>query len=185
MEKIKKLYCYSHNEFNNLMKKLGWENRPDNGTSTISISSKHDNESGHWFNIELNNNINFDFDDVSPEQWWDKDYYDDALDNYLNNMSDDIFFNFDDVFNFNDEHLSLHAMNYDEAFRLVKFIDERVCAGDNIYVHCSAGASRSQAIVRYILDTYPEIDWETRKDNPCITPNWHVVRMLKRAYRYL
>ena len=26
------------------------------------------------------------------------------------------------------------------------------------------------------------IDFEIRKSNPCLTPNWHVVRMLKRSY---
>lgn len=188
MKTNRKLYCYSHQEFDELMEKLGWENRPDNGNSTISIASKNDDNSGHWFNVELNNNINLDFDDVSPEQWWQswvdkKDYYDLAFDNYINNMSDDIFFTFKtDMFN---TQIDLHAMNCEEAFRLVQFIDERIKAGDNIYVHCSAGASRSQGVVRYILDTYYDIDWETRKDNQCLTPNWHVVRMLKRVYRYL
>ena len=79
----------------------------------------------------------------------------------------------------------MHALNYTEAKRLVEFIDGRIKEGDNIYVHCSAGASRSQGVVRYILDTYPDIDWETRKDNPCLTPNYHVIRMLKRIYRNL
>jgi hypothetical protein len=84
---MRKLYCYSHQEFDELMEKLGWENRPDNGNSTISIASKNDEESGHWFNVELNNNINLDFDDLSPEQWWDKDYYDETLDCYLEGIS--------------------------------------------------------------------------------------------------
>lgn len=178
---MRKLYCYSHQEFDELMEKLGWENRPDNGNSTISIASKNDEESCHWFNVELNNNINLDFDDLSPEQWWDKDYYDETLDCYLEGIysADTLFFDF------NLEDVHFHAMNYDEAFKLVKFIDERICEGDNIYVHCSAGASRSQAIVRYILDTYHNIDWEIREDNPCLTPNWHVVRMLKRASMYI
>lgn len=188
MKTNRKLYCFSHQEFDNFMEKMGWENRPDNGNSTISIASKNDEEYGHWFNVELNNNINLDFDDISPEHWWQswvdkKDYYDLAFDNYINNISDDIFFTFKtDMFN---TQIDLHAMNYEEAFKLVQFIDERIKAGDNIYVHCSAGASRSQGVVRYILDTYYDINWETRKDNQCLTPNWHVVRMLKRVYRYL
>ena len=95
MNMSRKLYCFSHQEFDELMMNLGWENRPENGTSTISISSPNDEIPGHWFNIELNNNINLDFDDLSPEHWWqswvDKnDYYDLAFDNYINNISDDI-----------------------------------------------------------------------------------------------
>ena len=77
-------------------------------------------------------------------------------------------------------------MDYNDAKRLVEFIDDRIRNyGDNIFVHCAAGTSRSQAIVRYILDTYPDIEWKTRDSNPCITPNIHIVRMLKRMYRNL
>ena len=175
-----KLYCYSHKEFDELMRWLGWENSPDIGNSTISISSKIDENPKHWF-YDVERNINLDFNDMTPENWWDKDYYDAAFDSFIN-YDEDLE---DDFFNFNIDNISLHAMNYKEAFKLVKFIDEAIKRGDNIYIHCSAGASRSQGVVRYILDTYYDIDWETRKDNPCLTPNWHVVRMLKRSYRYM
>jgi len=180
---MKKLYCYSHQEFNLMMEKLGWENRPENGYSTISICSKNDEDPNHWFNVEdISNNINIDCDDVSPEMWWDKDYYDEALDNYNNGISDD-YFNCEYFIN---SEVNLHAMDYNDAKRLVEFIDDRIRNyGDNIFVHCAAGTSRSQAIVRYILDTYPDIEWKTRDSNPCITPNIHIVRMLKRMYRNL
>ena len=163
----RKLYCFSHKEFDDLMESLNWENRPDNGYSTISICSDKDDNPNHWFNIELANNINMDFDDISPEMWWTVDHYDDYDNSY---------------FNYSFSGLDFHSMDYDDAKKLVDYIDDRIKMGDSIYVHCSAGKSRSQAIVRYILDTYPDIDWKIRKDNPPLTPNIHVLRMLKRAY---
>ena len=64
------------------------------------------------------------------------------------------------------------------AEKIVNFIDDNI--GKDFYIHCSAGVSRSQGIARYILDMYPEFDYKTRKDNPCITPNITVTTMLKR-----
>jgi protein tyrosine phosphatase len=78
----------------------------------------------------------------------------------------------------------LHILDYEEAFKLVKWIDERIKQDEIIYIHCAAGVSRSQAIVRYILDTYFDHQWKTRKENPPICPNIHVVRMLKRMFLY-
>ena len=40
--------------------------------------------------------------------------------------------------------------------------------------------SRSQGVVRFILDTYP--DYREHPDNHCITPNREVVRKLKNEY---
>ena len=170
-----KLYCYSHEDFNNLMNDLKLYEAPINGISVISITSAIDVNPNHWFK-ESENVINLDFNDISPEMWWNRDYYDKTFSMWCEHK-DCV-----DFFNYNHDNINLHAMNWDEAERLVKFIDKRIKAGDDIYVHCSAGASRSQAVVRYILDTYYDMNFETRKSNPCITPNWHVVRMLKRIY---
>ena len=71
-------------------------------------------------------------------------------------------------------------MSSEIAEKIAEFIDENI--DKNFYIHCSAGKSRSQGVVRYILDVYPEVDWETRQDNPCITPNFHVVGELKHAW---
>lgn len=181
----RKLYCYSYQEFTDMMDKLGWNEKPDNGFSTISITSKLDDEPEHYFNDNVENNINLDFNDVSPTMWWGTaDYYDEAFTAYQDdeNLENSYFDFISDMF---DVKVNIHAMNYKEAIRLCKFIDKNIKAENNIYVHCSAGASRSQGVVRYILDTYPEIDWKIREGNPCLTPNYHVVRMLKRANRYL
>lgn len=72
-----------------------------------------------------------------------------------------------------------------QAEKLVKFIEEN--KGKNFYIHCMAGQSRSQGVVRYILDVYPDLytEKDTRRDNPCLTPNIDVVAKLKRAWRKL
>ena len=48
------------------------------------------------------------------------------------------------------------------AKRIVEFIDKNISC--DIYIHCDAGKSRSQAVARYIMDVYPH-DWETRAEN--------------------
>ena len=97
---------------------------------------------------------------------------------------------FYDVLNLNFDDIAEDTMpwgNYNltgisdtDAERVVKFIEER--KDKNFMIHCSAGQSRSQAVVRYILDTYGGEDrWEINKDNPPTTPNYFVLGKLKQA----
>ena len=80
----------------------------------------------------------------------------------------------------------VHALDYEESFKLVRWIDCRIKYDETIYIHCAVGASRSQGVVRYIVDTYGnEYDIRLNPDNPNNTYNPHVVMMLKRAYREL
>ena len=96
-----------------------------------------------------------------------------------------------ELFNFykedeNGKHLDLRLFNYEQAYLLAAWINVQILNGhDNFYVHCAAGMSRSQAIVRYIIDTYVDYDWKTRKENPCDYYNNHMLLMLKRATRNL
>lgn len=67
--------------------------------------------------------------------------------------------------------------------RIVKFIrDSQDC---DFYIHCRAGKSRSQAVTRFILDTFPEThpEYEINHSNPPMTPNMFVLASLKKAYR--
>lgn len=72
---------------------------------------------------------------------------------------------------------------YEQAQRLALFIDGQVKSGRDIYVHCRAGKSRSQGVIDYIRTVYPEIEWELRKDNSCLTPNAQVKSALLRCAR--
>lgn len=83
----------------------------------------------------------------------------------------------------NVEFLDDDSLCLEKALDIVKFIHDNI--HKDFYIHCSAGKSRSQAIVRYILDCYPQYEWETREDNPCDTPNYHVVQQLKKCHRFL
>lgn len=77
---------------------------------------------------------------------------------------------------------NVRGMSADDASRLFEFIDTNI--GKNIMVHCSAGVSRSQGVVRFVLDCYPDVYGEERTNskNPCLTPNMYVTAMLKRKF---
>ena len=81
--------------------------------------------------------------------------------------------------------LNFYGMSQAQAEKTVKFIESNL--GKKFFIHCLAGQSRSQGIVRYILDVYPDYytEMDTRRDNPCFTPNIDVVAKLKRAWRNL
>ena len=67
----------------------------------------------------------------------------------------------------------------EQAQKTYKFIKSNL--GKDFWIHCRAGASRSQGVVRFILDTYGDLyDWQTLKSNPCVTPNYFVTGKLKR-----
>lgn len=180
----RKLYCYSHRDFNAAMIGLGaTREHPVPNISTISIVSKYDDDNEHFFSDSVSTNLNLDFCDTSIDWWhtYSSAIYDKLYDEYCVNGKDDM--NPDhDKFAHSDGDNVYYSLNYEQADKIVGFIEEAVSRGDSIYVHCSAGKSRSQAIVRYIKDVYSSIHWITRKENPCIYPNWHVVCMLIRMY---
>lgn len=74
------------------------------------------------------------------------------------------------------------AMNEEQADKCVEFIENNI--GKNIFVHCTAGISRSGALVSFIHDFYNENNCYDRfkNDNSQIRPNNHVLTLLKRAY---
>ena len=51
-------------------------------------------------------------------------------------------------------------------------------------IHCTAGKSRSQGVARAILDSFPDIYQSNIFNcvNPCITPNYAVVSVVKRYF---
>ena len=71
------------------------------------------------------------------------------------------------------------TITFETAVKIVNFIYR--CHELHFLIHCGAGKSRSQAVVRFILDTYTDINWMTNPDNPCVTPNIDVLIKLKKA----
>lgn len=199
----KNVLCYSQHEFNNIMQQNNWITCPPYNVACISICYPQISNAyeEHWFKNDWNNNIgyhdprfrifNLDIDDCGP--FWFKSHentcYDKSLELYKQGKIEEsnAYFNHLYISGDNDQYCDmLHVLNYQDAFNLVEWIDYIIKKCDVIYVHCTAGASRSQGVVRYILDTYSnEYNINTNPNNPCLTPNSHVVLMLKRAYREL
>ena len=185
---MQKLYCFNRESFISYMQHMGWVDDVPNGVAVISIDSVNETNC-HYFPKSTKNVLNIDFCDVSPEIYWEKkqkvDMYDKLEDDYIKSLKDnkpydDSYF----VYNYGPakKDTTIYPLNYKQADEIVKFIEaHKEC---DFYIHCSAGVSRSQAVVRYILDTYFDHQWKIRKENPPICPNIHVVRMLKRMFIY-
>lgn len=195
---IKNIFCYSHYDFDNIMKKNGWIDTLPKGVSAISICSPNEGDlAEHWFKNDWNINtgnlqdyriFNLDIDDCSP--FWfenhESECYDKALELYNNGKikQSNAYFSHLYISGENKEYVDvLHTLDYEEAFKLADWIEWRLKHDETIYIHCAVGASRSQGVVRYIVDTY-KFDYDIRlnPNNPNNTYNPHVLMMLKRAY---
>ena len=72
-------------------------------------------------------------------------------------------------------------MSNEQSLELINFI-EKMDENSQVYVHCTAGVSRSGAVGAFIND-YFSGNWEKFKfDNPHIIPNSHISSLLKRTY---
>jgi len=199
-KKIKNILCYSHYDFDNIMRDNNWIDTLPQYVSAISICSPNEADlAEHWFKHDYNQKgenfnkrvFNLDIDDCSP--FWfenhESECYDKALELFYENKKkqSNAYFNNVYVSGQNKEYLDvLHCLDYEEAFELCSWIDWRIHHDDTIYIHCAVGASRSQGVVRYIVDTYGnEFDIKLNPNNPNNTYNPHVLMMLKRAYREL
>ena len=174
-----------------------WKNKLPEGVSAISICSPNEGDlAEHWFKNDYNvigedhnpRVFNLDIDDSSP--FWfenhESECYDNALDLYLDNQvkRSNSYFNHLYISGENKQWIDLlHVLDYEEAFKLSSWIEWRLKYDDTIYIHCAVGASRSQGVVRYIVDTYKfTYDIKLNPNNPNNTYNPHVLMMLKRAY---
>ena len=159
---MNKLYCYNRWLFEEVCKKNGWDDNhiPEN-TAFISICGTPacqefvlQEREFHYFEEQHPEVLNLDFDDIS-----------------------------DDLVEIPDcPGAYCHGINIDQAVRAVKFIRDNL--GKDFYIHCRAGHSRSQAFVRYILDTYDGIyDFLIRPENPPINYNQFVLSELRMGAR--
>jgi len=189
----RKLFCYSLEGFADAMKqkdlkRSGSEDFVDAYnmavisiccTDTVPTPEDHLEEGEipygteeHYFKKSTPHILNIEFDDLDPQTWHEEEL---DLDNA---QPVDFMWVRED-----NEHYKtiLYSLDYKKAREIVDFIDANL--GRDFYIHCSAGVSRSQGVVRYILDEYYDYAWQIRKENPPFYPNFHVVRMLKRAKR--
>ena len=137
---MKRLNCYSHLDFDNLCRTNGWDdNNIPEDSAFISIIGTK--ECREEYEVH----------------WFKEDH-----DNVLNLEFDDI-----SIEELTWNECKFTGITKEQAVRCVNFIDNNI--GRNFYIHCKAGKSRSQGVVRFILDMYKE-DYETRKNNPCVFP---------------
>ena len=154
-----KIYCYSKKNFEKLCAARGWNDRnPPADTAVISICCKPEvvdnvlgGEDQHWFGKEHDNVLNVEFDDIT-----------------------------EDVQHITDPGVGFTAYGLDPATarRMVAFIRDH--RGMDFAVHCRAGKSRSQGVVRYVLDFY-DGPFQTNPGNPCRFYNTHTYTALRKA----
>ena len=156
---MKKAYCYSRVRFVQEMQQQNWNDStlPKN-VAIISICCTEP--------------VKIHYSSASYSGSEDEHYFSDA-ENVFNVDFDDITSATEDCKDF-----IATCITKEQAEKLVKFIEEhKEC---DFYIHCNAGKSRSQAVVRYICETYGDkYDIETRKDNPCLYPNIYVLNELR------
>ena len=158
-----KLWCNGFQGFKKILETNNWNdsNLPDNAAFISICCTETDNSSyeTHLLSDNHDNVINLDFDDINgytlKDQFPDDDYVKDN---------------------------PARGLNDEQGLQLVKFIENNI--GKDIYVHCSAGVSRSQGVVKFILEYYNDYykESDTNPDNPCKMPNQHVFDVLRKFY---
>ena len=187
---LRDIICYSNAVFNDTMNNNKWIETPPIGVSCISIQSQNEsNYAERWFKNNNDRIFNLNIDSSSP--FWFKgheaEYYNNALNLYLNNEIDEsnAYFNHTHTDEHGIQH-NIHLLNYEEAFNLVNWIDTRIKEDNTIYIHCGRGDRRSQGVVKYIADTYKnDYDIKLNPYNPNDQYNKHITMMLKRVYKTL
>ena len=162
------ILCYSKKDFDKLCQSHGWtgeENFPQN-TVFISITNHEACQ------------------DYLGEEFKESDFhlFPDS-EHVLNVEFDDIAKDTETM----EDGTIIRGMDDETADRIVAFIDKY--AGHDIIVHCKAGKSRSQAVVTYVLDHYPELYKKSRINmmNPPVfyMVNLHAKHKLREAYERL
>lgn len=160
-----KLMCYSWEGFRRELENNEWSDGhlPKDWVFVSIGEHKPYRKEPHMLK-ECDQVINLDFDDICGYRTWD------ALPNE------------DWTPEKKEAYKDVYGMSDDDARRLFEFLEKNI--GKNVMVHCSAGISRSQGVVRFLLDMYHEqysVE-NTNPKNPCQLPNNHVVCLLKRQY---
>lgn len=158
-----KLYVYSKNDFDELMRQNHWFSNEDvsDDFALISICNTENSEypeedRTHWFKKSSDNILNVDFDDISETETNGKVISDEQaqqivkfiLNNYGNNFL---------------IHCSAGKSRSQGIARFILDCSEEIAAYKKI----------------------ENVNYNERADNPCMTPNWAVTAKLKRVLRFL
>ncbi len=74
--------------------------------------------------------------------------------------------------------LTAKGITPETAEKIVRFIEDH--KDMDFLIHCRAGKSRSQGVVRYVLDFYKG-PFQTNQGNPCRFYNTHTYTALRKA----
>lgn len=163
-----KLWCNGFQGFKKILETNNWNdsNLPDN-TAFISICCTERGSFSpddfayetHLLSDNHDNVINLDFDDINGYTLADQFPGDERV-----------------------KDNPARGINDEQGLQLVQFIEKN--KSKDIYVHCSAGISRSQGVVKFILEFYNDYykETDTNPDNPCKMPNQHVFDVLRKFY---
>jgi predicted protein tyrosine phosphatase len=72
-------------------------------------------------------------------------------------------------------------MGEEEALEVLDFV-KKIDKTSNVFVHCTAGVSRSGAIGAFINDYLGNSWGEFKMNNPMVIPNSHISSLLKKVY---
>lgn len=154
-----KCYVYSKRDFENEMRKNDWRDSVPSNIAVISICCTEDCIRGYLVARDP---------DTNDDHW------------FANNSDNILNIDFDDIIQ--DELVSngftYRCITTEQAKVLHDFIHKHANAGHDFYIHCRAGKSRSQAVGRYIRETFE--GYEERPENPCLYENINVLNKLRR-----
>lgn len=154
--------------------------RNDNGFRSVFALSKHlfpyvvdTLSSCHdiaYISIESSNGC------ALYNRYTDNSHYLQPSDRTLNVEFDDVME--DMTINGND----FKAISDEDSMNIVRFIMSNM--GRHFVVHCRAGKSRSQAVCRFILDTFHDVyaEGDINSYNPCVSYNMSVYEKLRDHY---
>lgn len=148
------LWCTSQCDFDNWMESLG-DTEPPKGTCVISIIGTP--------------SVLRDYLE-EPET---KHFFPTGTPRVLNLEFDDI-----TTDRFTRNGITAVGISNEQASEIVHFLEWAISKKLGIIVHCRAGRSRSQAIVRYVKSRWPG-KWKTNPLNPDDTPNYYVLGKLR------
>lgn len=76
----------------------------------------------------------------------------------------------------------LKLFTVEDSQKIINFV-ERNLNVDTIYVHCSAGRSRSGAVGTFINDVWGEQSFYSfLESNPTVSPNYFILALLRRTF---
>ena len=155
--------CVNKRDFERICREERWsDENPPETWALISICCNREvadfvlmDGDEHFFSEEHPNVLNVEFDDITEDE----------------KVFDGSDYGFDGK-------LTARGITPDAADRIVRYIEDH--RDMDFLIHCRAGKSRSQGVVRYILDFYPG-PITTNRNNPCRYYNTHTYTALRKA----